>query len=198
MASFAFISNRLYTVLKICSPFRIFEKIAIAPKHRVCPENFHYIEYTFHHSGCLSNLRLPWKTECALNSLYWIYIFYHSGFLSNLRLHWKTIALKFFTVLKYFLSFRIFERLALTLKNRMCPEFTVLNIYFLSFRIFEQLALALKNRVALKFFTLLKYFLSFRIFEQLALALKTEFVMKVFKPGVRGGLPTPRLVHLWT
>jgi len=78
----------------------------------------------------------------------------------------------------------------------MCPEFTVLNIYFLSFRIFEQLALALKNRVALKFFTLLKYFLSFRIFEQLALALKTEFVMKVFKPGVRGGLPTPRLVHL--
>jgi len=41
----------------------------------------------------------------------------------------------------------------------MCPEFTVLNMYFLSFRIFEQLALALKNRVALKFFTVLKYFL---------------------------------------
>jgi len=40
----------------------------------------------------------------------------------------------------------------------MCPEFTVLNMYFLSFRIFEQLALALKNRVALKFFTVLKYF----------------------------------------
>jgi len=44
--------------------------------------------------------------------------------------------------------------------------------YFLLFRIFEQLALALKNRVALKFFTVLKYFLSFRHFEQLALALK--------------------------
>jgi len=39
----------------------------------------------------------------------------------------------------------VFEQLALALKNRMCPEFTVLNIYFLSFRIFEQLALALKN-----------------------------------------------------
>jgi len=36
--------------------------------------------------------------------------------------------------------------------------FTVLNMYFLSFRIFEQLALALKNRIALEFFTVLKYF----------------------------------------
>jgi len=47
-------------------------------------------------------------------------------------------------------------------------------MYYLLFRIFEQLALALKNRVVLEFFTALKtYFLSFRIFEQLALALKT-------------------------
>jgi len=38
-------------------------------------------------------------------------------------------------------------------------------MYFLSFRIFEQLALALKNRVALEFFTVSKYILSFRIFE---------------------------------
>jgi len=48
-----------------------------------------------------------------------------------------------------------------------------MNILF-TFRIFEQLALAMKNRVALEFFTVLKYILSFRIFEQLALALKTE------------------------
>jgi len=32
----------------------------------------------------------------------------------------------------------IFEQLGLALKNRVCTEFTVLNIYFLSFRIFEQ------------------------------------------------------------
>jgi len=39
------------------------------------------------------------------------------------------------------------------------PEFfTVLTIYFLLFRIFEQLALALKNRLDLKFFFVLKYF----------------------------------------
>jgi len=54
---------------------------------------------------------------------------------------------------------------------------------FLSFRIFDQLALALKNQVALEFFNVLKYFLSFKIFEQLALVLKTEFAPKFFKPG---------------
>jgi len=37
-------------------------------------------------------------------------------------------------------------------------------MHFLSFRIFEQLAVSVKNRVALDFFTVLKYFLSFRIF----------------------------------
>jgi len=44
--------------------------------------------------------------------------------------------------------------------KRVCPGFTVLNIYLLSFRIFEQLALALKNRIALKYFTVFNvYFL---------------------------------------
>ena len=30
----------------------------------------------------------------------------------------------------YFLSFRIFEQLALALKNRRCPEFTIFNVFF--------------------------------------------------------------------
>jgi len=55
-----------------------------------------------------------------------------------------------------------------------------LNIHFLSFRIFEQLALALKNRVAQKSFIVLKYFLSFRAFEQLVLALKTRVHPEMF------------------
>jgi len=63
----------------------------------------------------------PWKF-----SLHWIY-FWHSGFLSNF---------------------------VLALKNRVCPEFTVLK-YFLSFRIFEQLALAPKTEFALTIFTVL-------------------------------------------
>jgi len=41
------------------------------------------------------------------------------------------VALKFFTVLKYFLSFRIFEELAIALKNRVALKlFTVLKIFY--------------------------------------------------------------------
>ena len=71
-------------------PFKIVEQLALALKKQSCPEIFHCIEYVFSNSGVLSNLRLPWETEDALNSLYWKCIFYHSGFLSNLRLPWKT------------------------------------------------------------------------------------------------------------
>ena len=70
----------------------------------------------------------------------------------------------------------------LALKNIVALKFLTVFKCFLSFRIFEQLALALKNRVALKFFTVLKYFLSFRNFDQLGLALKTELALKFFKP----------------
>jgi len=68
--------------LKIFSPLRIFEKLALALKNRVCPKIFHCIEYIFYHSGFLSNSALALK---------------------------KIVALKFFTVLNiYCLSFRIF------------------------------------------------------------------------------------------
>jgi len=102
-----------------------------------------------------ATLCLPWKTELPWNfSLHWIY-FLHSGVLSNLH--------------------------ALSLKSSGCPEFIALiKYFFLSFRIFEQLALSLQNGVALEFFTVLKYFLSFRIFEQLALALKIRVAPKYF------------------
>jgi len=56
----------------------------------------------------------------------------------------------------HFLLFRIFEQLALALKNTVYPQtFHCIEYAFLSFRIFEQLALALENRVALEFFTVL-------------------------------------------
>jgi len=42
------------------------------------------------------------------------------------------------------------------------------------FRIFEQLALGLKNRVAQKFFAVWNILFTFSIFEQLALALKNR------------------------
>ena len=130
-----------------------------------CSEIFRCIEMFFTIQHFWETLRLSWKTECALNSLYWIHIFYHSRFLStcsekqscseishciennfdhsrflsNLCLLWKTVVLKFFTVLKYVLSFRIFEQLSLALTTEFALIFlTVLNIY-LSFRMFEQL-----------------------------------------------------------
>jgi len=53
--------------------------------------------------------------------------------------------------LKYFLSFRVFEELALALKTEFSLKiFTALNIVFI-FRIFQQLVLALKNTVCPEF-----------------------------------------------
>jgi len=43
----------------------------------------------------------------------------------------------------------MFEQLLLALKNRVCPEFTVMNVFFI-LQSFEQLALALKIRVCLE------------------------------------------------
>jgi len=91
--------------------------------------------------------------------------------------------MKFFTVFNIRFTFRMFEQLLLALKNRVYPEFTVVNMYFLSFRILNNLRLPWKTEFALKIFTVLKYFLSFRIFEQLALALKTEFALNFSSRG---------------
>jgi len=74
----------------------------------------------------------------------------------------------------------------LALKNRVCPEFTVLNVFFI-LQNFDQHALALK------LFSVLKYFLSYRIFEnfeQPALALKTEFALTFSSRGSRSSRPT--------
>jgi len=89
------------------APFWIFEQLCACLEKQSWPWNTSLYWISLLHSGFLSNLRSPWKIECALNSLYWIYIFYHSGILSNLRLPWKIeFALKFFTVLNIFLLFR--------------------------------------------------------------------------------------------
>ena len=64
----------IFTVLNILFTFRIFEQLSLALKNRVALEfftvlNMYCISY---HSGYLSNLLLPWKTELPWNfSLYW-------------------------------------------------------------------------------------------------------------------------------
>jgi len=65
-------------------------------------------------------------------------------------LPWKTeFAVKFYTVLNIFFTIQDFWATCAYPENRVCPESTELNINFLSFRIFEQLALALKAGLAL-------------------------------------------------
>ena len=135
-----------YTVVKIFSPFRIFEQLA------------------------------PWKTEFALKlfTVFGIF-FYHSGFLSNFSLALKNrVCLKFFAALNILFTFRILGNLRLTWKTEFALNSLYWIYIFLSFRIFEQLAFALKNRVAQKIFTVMKYMFTFRIFEQLALALRNR------------------------
>jgi len=58
-----------YTVLEIFSPFRIFEQLFACPEKQSLPWNFSLYWIYFLRSGLLSNLRLPWKTEFALNFL---------------------------------------------------------------------------------------------------------------------------------
>jgi len=138
----------------------------------------------FLHPGFLSSLRLPWNTECALNSLYWIYSFYHSGFLRNSRLPWKIECAQNWIYWIYIFYHSGF------LSNLRCPEnrvalifFTVLNMYFLSFRIFEQLALDLKNRVAPEFSTVLKFFYHSGILSNLRLPWKQSLPWTFSSPG---------------
>ena len=162
--------------MKIFSPFRIFEQLALALKNRVCPENFHCIEYSFYHSGFLSNLRglknsvprihcieymfliirdfwatlrFPWETEFVLNPLCWIYVF-HSRFLSNFALSLKNSVgpESFHRILNILFSFRIFEQLALALRNRVCPEmFHCIEYSFYHSGFLSNFALPFKNRV---------------------------------------------------
>jgi len=170
----------IHTVLKIFSPFTIFEQLALALKTEFALEFFHCIEYLFYHleflsnfahalknrvavkiftvlnmllhSGVLTNLRLAWKTEQPWTfSLNWN-IFIIQDFWATSRWPWKTVLLWNFSL--YWINFLHSGVLQLVaLKNTGCLEFTLLNIYFLLFRIFEQLVLALKTEFALKFFT---------------------------------------------
>ena len=167
--------------------FRIFEQLVPARKTEFALIFLTVLNLAyFLNSGFFSNLRLPWNFW-----LHWIYIL-HSKFLSNLRLPWKTeCALKFFTVLNiYFLSFRIFEQLALALKNRVCLEISqCIEILFI-IQDFWTTCACLENKVCSGIFHCIEIFCPFWNFEQLALALK--FLKRV-------GLPpslTTRFVRL--
>jgi len=155
---------------------------ALGLKNRVCPDIFHCIEYTFCIQDFWANLRLTWKTACALYfSLYWIY-FLHSWFLSNFRLTWKTeCARKFFTVLIILFTFRSYEQLCACLEKQSVPWILSLYwIYFLHSGFLSHLRLPWKTACALKFFTVLNILFNIWIFEQLALALRNRVCPEIF------------------
>jgi len=157
-----------------------------------------------------------------------MYFFYHSGFLSNLRLPWKTEgALKFFAAFDiFFIVQEFWVTCACPEKQRVPWNFSLYLIYLLSFRSFEQLALALKTELPWNFSLCWIYFLHSEFLSNLRLPWKTElpwnfslcwniFHYSGFLSNLRlpwkqslpwnfsspgGGQlpsPTPRLVRLW-
>ena len=82
---------------------------------------------------------LPWRPVTDFLSF---------RFLNNFLALKNRVALKLFTVLKYFLSFRTFEQLVACPEKQSVPWIHCIEyIYFLIIQNFEQLAHALKNRV---------------------------------------------------
>ena len=103
--------------------FRISEQRRLPWKEKNCPEIFHFIEYTFYIQEFWTTCVWPEKQRGP-----WIqsteYIFYIIKDFEQLPLALKNrVALKIFTVFKYFLSFRIFGQLALALKTEFAIKF---------------------------------------------------------------------------
>jgi len=119
---------------------------ACLEKQRV-PWNFSLFGIYFLHSGvvgqfacaCPEKQRVPWYFHCIEHAFFII-----QHILATSASPENRVDQKCFALWNILFTFRIFEQLAFALKNRGCPEFTILNVFFLLFRIFEQLALALK------------------------------------------------------
>ena len=92
--------------------------------HRI--ENIFTVQDFSATCACPERESFPRKFFTVLNIFFTI-----QDFWSTLCLPWKTeFAQKLLAILIILFTFRIFEELALALKKRECPGFTVLNIYF--------------------------------------------------------------------
>ena len=181
---------------------------------------FHCIEYTFYIRDFWATRACPEKQSCSGISHCIKYVFF------IIQDFWATCACPekqncpgFFTVLKDFLSFRIFEQLELALKNRVCREiFHCIEDTFYIQEFWTTHACPEKQRVPWihcteyvlfiiqdfwatcacpekqscpGYFYCIEIFFIIQDFEQLALALKTEFALKFFKPGGAADPPLP-------
>jgi len=170
--------SEMFHCIEIFLSFWIFEQLALDLKTEFALNSLCWI-YIFYHSGFLSNLRLAWKPRVALKCFTALKYFHPSVFLSNLRLPWKQDLHWIYCIEYIFFIIQDFWATCACPESRTCIEFTVLNMYFLSFRIFEQLALALKNTSCPDIFHCIEIFSSFSIFEKLALALKAGLTLNL-------------------
>ena len=110
-----------------------------------CIKNFFTVHDFWATCACPEKNRVALKIFTVVNNILFTF-----RICNNFRLTWKqSFPWNFSLYWIYFLLFRIFEQRRLPWKKQGCPEiFTVFDILF-TLRIFEQLALALKNRVAL-------------------------------------------------
>ena len=191
------VGQKVFAVWNILFTFRFFEQLALAVKNRGCPEFFRCISYIFYYSGVLSNLRLPWKTEGALKFFTVFNIcFIIQEFWATCACPENRVALEFLHCIEYTFYIQDFWVTCACPEKQRVPWIYCIECRFFIFRIFEQLALALKNRVALEFFTVLKYISLFRILSNLRLPLKQSWPWNFSRPG--GGRPPrapPRLVR---
>jgi len=90
---------------------------------RACPENFHCTEYTFYIQDFLTTCACPEKKCCPEFTVLKIPL--HSGFLSNLRSPCKTEgALKIFTILNIYFITQDFWATRACPENFHCTEYT--------------------------------------------------------------------------
>ena len=164
--------QEFFAVWNILFPFWIFVQLACAcpEKHRVswiyCTECIFFIIQEFWVTcACHENRGYPGIVHCIE------YTFYIQNFWATYACPEKQRVPWIHYIECIFLSFRIFDQLALVLKTELPWCFSLyLNMYFLLFRSFEQLALALRNRRCPGIFHCVEYTFSFRNFEQLACA----------------------------
>ena len=129
------------------------------------------------------------------------------------------VAQKIFALWNILFTFRIFEQLALDLKNRGCPEFTLLNVFFIiqvfwatcacpeNFRCIEyifyysrflsNLRLPWKTELPWNFSLYWNIFYYSGFLSNLRLPWKQSLPWKFSSPGGRPPSLTPRLARLW-
>jgi len=95
-----------------------FEQLPLAVKNRICPKNFHCIEIFFIFQDFWATCACPEK-----QSVSWIHCSEYIFFIIQ-NFEQLAFSLKFFPVLKYFLSFRIFEQVVLALKTELALNFS--------------------------------------------------------------------------